>query len=246
MHPPAQCLRKGEANDVHRKTWVIEQSDNHPAHDQNSSKEWNAPAEQCDSSVLHGVTPGIQSGQQNSHAVSLDSSSLQKSDKVIFDFTSAAISDPAVDSAVDDGLASSLSYAIEFVAYTKPSDLIAAREGIMCMIEERAAELVSNGSVAEWMAGSEPLVAKVSETVNGPLFQELAKATNFTDSPCVDFFRHGAPFIGKLDGTDSNSPQELKASTLESNRAVCKNLSCDPFATEMLAQVQADAALPGG
>ena len=168
---------------------------------------------------------------------------LKASDKVILDYFNRAVSEPCCNSDKEVSLDPSLLYAIEFVACTKPSDLVAAREGIVRMIEQRAEELISNGEAAKWFIGCDPLIVKVCETVNGPLLQELAHASSFSDCSCVNFFRHGAPFIGKLDCIDESAGHELRASTLDNNRAVRKGLSSDNFASELSAQVEADVCL---
>ena len=45
------------------------------------------------------------------------------------------------------------------------------------------------GECERWFAGCDEQVKAVASTVNGPLLVELAKATDFGDTDCIEFFR---------------------------------------------------------
>ena len=83
------------------------------------------------------------------------------------------------------------------VATTCPDVLTGKRECVMQAIETFAAEAWENGSAAAWLNGADPLVARVSEGVNGPALEALAAAAGHDDLECVHFFRSGAPLLGK-------------------------------------------------
>ena len=53
----------------------------------------------------------------------------------------------------------------------------AKRENVISQIEETGRALWASGQCASWFDEAEAKVAKVSRTVNGPLFELLAKAS---------------------------------------------------------------------
>jgi len=50
-------------------------------------------------------------------------------------------------------------------------------------------------------------VCQVSDGVNGLLLQQLAFITGYDDAECVQFFRHGAPFVGMLPCSGIGTPR---------------------------------------
>jgi hypothetical protein len=87
--------------------------------------------------------------------------------------------------------------------------------------------------------------------VNGLLLQQLATVTNHNDPSCVDFFRKGAPFLGKLpcsgNGTPIDAGVEVSGAGLRklcagSNAALVVSLREVVQAQDLLDLTRADAA----
>ncbi len=86
--------------------------------------------------------------------------------------------------------------AIEWEAKHEPEVITRTREEIVTRIESAAAAYRSSGRCDRWMADAAPSVARVSESVCGPLLEELARLTKHSDGTCSDMFRKGAPLYG--------------------------------------------------
>ena len=112
-------------------------------------------------------------------------------------------------------------------------------------IERFAKEMQSSGAVDAWFAGCDPLVRHVSKTVNGPVLEAIAKASGHQDKECVNFFRYGAPLIGKLPCTGNGQPMEypvhasidsLRKQADSANAKILKDLSSDRHSSELMKQ----------
>jgi hypothetical protein len=47
------------------------------------------------------------------------------------------------------------------------------------------------GDCKKWLAHADPDVKKLSETVNGPILELLAKRIKYKDAECIEMFRKG-------------------------------------------------------
>ena len=79
------------------------------------------------------------------------------------------------------------------------------------------------------MQGCDSLIAKMCQSVNGPAMEALAKATGYTDTSCIDFFRYGAPLMGKLPQTTNGREEKYSEPVavedlMKSTRALNKKL----------------------
>ena len=75
---------------------------------------------------------------------------------------------------------------------------MAEKERATREIELAAKSFRESGDAQLWLASSDPIIAKVSSCVNGPLAEMLAALTQHSDPSVCDYFRHGAPIIGQL------------------------------------------------
>ena len=129
-----------------------------------------------------------------------------------------------------------------------------------------------DGSVAKWFEGCDPVIAKVSATVNGPLMEKLASAASHKDIGCIEFFRKGdivsavvlikcvvcicacpgAALMGVLDMAGIGEPieyqaplpvDELKGDCLENNCALLQMLTADDLGAELVKLTEEDVRL---
>ena len=86
-------------------------------------------------------------------------------------------------------------------------------------------------------------VHAVAYDVNGPLLEALVDITGFTDKDCIEFFRKGAPLLGKLDhsgvGEEKSfaphaSVDELWSACAANNKALVATRSCACFSDSIL------------
>lgn len=54
------------------------------------------------------------------------------------------------------------------------------------------------GKCESWFQGADARVRAVASTVNGPLLEALARASEFADRACIEYFREGALLLGVL------------------------------------------------
>ena len=80
--------------------------------------------------------------------------------------------------------------ALHWQASRSPAEVMAERESITLRIEALGDQMWCQGACQEWMSGADALVAKVAETVNGPLFNKLCEAVD-CPAECVESFRQG-------------------------------------------------------
>ena len=78
------------------------------------------------------------------------------------------------------------------------AQVIAHREAATRRIEKMGAQLWASGECARWFNGCDPAVARVSESVNGPLLRMLARECDHPDSEVVEFFRQASARLARL------------------------------------------------
>ena len=76
--------------------------------------------------------------------------------------------------------------------------VIAHREAAVSRVEKIGAQLKASGECARWFNGCDPAVARVSESVNGPLLRMLARECDHPDSEVVEFFRQASARLARL------------------------------------------------
>ena len=95
------------------------------------------------------------------------------------------------------------------------------------------------------MQGCDSLIAKMCDSVNGPAMEALAEATGYEDTECIDFFRYGAPLMGKLplscNGRAEKYPEpasvdELRQSTHTANKKLVSSLKEGPHSAVLWEQ----------
>ena len=94
--------------------------------------------------------------------------------------------------------------------------------------------------------------AKVVAEVNGPTLQALSEAAGHDDPSCVEFFRKGAPLLGKLPMSSNGDPfawpahecpKKLEANLHASNKKLVSKLRADSTSEQLFQQAVADAGL---
>ena len=142
--------------------------------------------------------------------------------------------------------------ALAWMESRSQEQIVCEREAMLCGLERHAEQLVKSGACSAWLNEADPYIKVISESVNGPLLEELARATLYHDVECVEFFRSGARLVGPLDVSGSGklidtsphqSTDELRVGALERNRALLGSLSEDTFAEQLLELTKADARL---
>ena len=101
------------------------------------------------------------------------------------------------------------------------------RELVVRQIEESARNLISDGTTDEWFRDADESIkqvsclrsctsrtsimsAQVTQGVNGPLLEELARNIDYHDTACVEMFREGADIAGTLEYAGNGWPAFLK------------------------------------
>ena len=103
-------------------------------------------------------------------------------------------------------LDASLASALDWTLARTPAEVVSEREEILQRIERAAAHFRASGATAAWLAGSDPLVARVSASVNGPFCAWLAGEVGWSDAEAVDTLRYGAPLLGVLPRVGLGAP----------------------------------------
>ena len=142
--------------------------------------------------------------------------------------------------------------ALDWTLARTPAEVVSEREEILQRIERAAAHFRASGAAAAWLAGSDPLVARVSASVNGPLCAWLAGEAGWDDAEAVDTLRHGAPLIGVLPRVGLGAPinegavadlEVLRREARKNNVALLRTLREDPHSEELLRVTRADHEL---
>lgn len=92
-----------------------------------------------------------------------------------------------------------------------PEQIMQVREQATKDIEKMAVIYCISGEADRWFSGTDDLVRRISQTVNGPALEKLAADTKFVDSGCINMFRCGGDFLGKLPCMGLDVPSELEA-----------------------------------
>ena len=109
-----------------------------------------------------------------------------------------------------------------------------------------------SGESRRWYSEADDAVMRVASGVNGALLERLARATDYWDCECVEFFRKGAPMYGVLPASGNGVPQkfakassveELLSSALANNLKLVKSLKEDKHCEALSEATCNDAAL---
>ena len=134
-------------------------------------------------------------------------------------------------------VASDVTAALQWTRKRRPTQVIEEREAIICAIEKRGAEFKQNGQAASWLSGGCKAATSVSLTVNGPLFEVLARESGHSDAQACDILKNGAQLVGELPYTGLGSPHvfeeqkciaELRSSCGKNNHKLFHSLAPDP------------------
>jgi len=145
-----------------------------------------------------------------------------------------------------------VSDALEWVAARSAQRVMEEREAIISSIEADAKMMWASGACEKWFGVCDAEVREVAATVNGPLMHELALRAEHCDVACVDFFRQGAPLLGKLEYSgigdekvfkEHQSLNLLKANCGMQNRKLLQTLREDERSIALLELTSKDAAL---
>ena len=125
-------------------------------------------------------------------------------------------------------------------------------------IEEAGAKMWATGWRDEWFCNCESNIKRLCATVNGQLFEDLAKSINHSNTQSVDYFRQGivhivhslfmrvlffcvgAPFVNPH-GTDDLD--RLRSKLKSSNEKLLQTLTEVDHSLELLEQCRIDAEL---
>ena len=140
--------------------------------------------------------------------------------------------------------------ALEWQAARSPKQIMEEREAVICALEDACARMFKSGLVADWYAGCDENIKTLCRVVNGPLLEQLAKITQHCDPVCIEFFRVGAPLLGKLPVSGIGTPcadavarplSELKSQCQASNAALLRSLKQAEHSDKLLDMMAADA-----
>ena len=142
--------------------------------------------------------------------------------------------------------------ALDWCSSRPPEQRVAAREATIRHIERHAAALKNSGEVESWFRGADEIMRAVSDGVNGPLLEHLAKESGFHDLEAVSLFRCGAPMTGKLPVTgngdtidvheEAQSRDELLCDCRTANMRLIRQLHKDEHSSDLLKQIEDDAS----
>ena len=69
------------------------------------------------------------------------------------------------------------------------------REEMISQLELASEEIWLSGKGAQWFRNSDEIIKKVTEGVNGFLFEQLLKASHYRDTAAVELFRQGGSIV---------------------------------------------------
>jgi len=69
------------------------------------------------------------------------------------------------------------------------------REEMISQLELASEEIWLSGKGAQWFQQSDEIIKKVTEGVNGFLFEQLLKASHYRDTAAVELFRQGGSIV---------------------------------------------------
>ena len=144
-------------------------------------------------------------------------------------------------------LSDDLRAACVFAARTEATVLMRGRERFTVAVEQSVKEAWTSGQTSRWFDSADPLVKKVSETVCGPVLEQLARLSGHQDTACVNSFREGAPLLGMLshsgNGDETQYPphddiQSLRHHAAKNNLAILSSLKDDDNSKVLLEQAR--------
>ena len=97
------------------------------------------------------------------------------------------------------------------------AEITAHREEQIQKIERLAKQHEDSGKVDEWFKDTDEGVRKISERVNGPLWEALLKQTAFEDPGVAETFRRGAPLAEKLELLEEDFDHSAVSRCLQSS-----------------------------
>ena len=141
---------------------------------------------------------------------------------------------------------------VEWVTSTSEDEIIDFREKATRNIEKCGRELWKNGATTEWMAHADEEIRNVSKTVNGPLMEMLAKATDYKAPQDVQMMRLGAPILGEIPAAPccatrahkkAGEPEDLRRECRHRNEQLLASLRQDPHCDFLKEKSDEDAGL---
>ena len=143
--------------------------------------------------------------------------------------------------------------ALQWQSGLSDEEIMRDRDSILNTLEEAANVMWQQGLCQKWLEGADPQVAVVSKTVNGIIFEDLAKTVQDPDLEMIQAFRTGADFMGLLPvsgremprrGTGTCAdPDNLKKDCGRSNRVLLAKLKADEHEDELQRLTEEDAKL---
>ena len=82
--------------------------------------------------------------------------------------------------------------AVDWIAARSPEQEMAQREEMICKLEEANSVMWSSGVCRRWFEDSDDHIRAVAGGANGPLFEELLRASRHVDPECVSLLSEGA------------------------------------------------------
>ena len=147
---------------------------------------------------------------------------------------------------------------LEWGVNKSPEEVITKRDAMIKTLEQANNEQRKAQGCENWFNGCDPLVRKVTEDVNGALFQQLLDATDYHDIDCVNLFRRGAKMVGPLhrsgvggpmqknamgEWQSDNDPEKLKGNIESSNKKLKQTLKEDQHHEKLLGLVKTEWGL---
>ena len=135
-----------------------------------------------------------------------------------------------------------------------PGEVISEREHIMKSLENAGDQMWASGACKRWLQSADAAVATVSDTVNGPIWQDLNIAIAYDDKESIESFRTGAALYGRMSVSSIGPPKaekdcvmpgcinELWHNRVDSNRKLLGSLKLDKFHHELHRLTLEDAA----
>ena len=84
----------------------------------------------------------------------------------------------------------------------------------MMRLSEADRRMRQSGLCQRWLGEADASLIRVVREINGPLFEQLLRQSDYDDMACLDLLRHGAPMTGCVGverHTHTSSLSETKA-----------------------------------
>ena len=105
----------------------------------------------------------------------------------------------------------------------------------MTRLSEADRRMRQSGLCQRWLGEADAALTRVVREINGPLFEQLLRQSDYDDMACLDLLRHGAPMTGCVGVerhthtsslSETKAVHDLMASCRSSNNCLWWELDC--------------------